>query len=108
MNTFDTDERPTSGESLCESCMWVHMQRGFRESEQTIFCNHAYPMRAVKFAVRECTDYSSRITPSRKEMEEIALIIPVERLRKPAGFAGGNRFVPQDENDENDSVCIME
>ena len=85
MNTFDTDQRPTSGESLCKSCMWVHMQRGFRESEQTIFCNHAYPMRAMKFAVRECTDYSSRITPSRKD---------------------GNRFVPQD--DESDSVCILE
>jgi hypothetical protein len=56
----------------------------------------------VKFAVRECTDYSSRITPTRKEMEENALIIPVERLRKPAGFAGRNTFAPQDENDEND------
>jgi hypothetical protein len=78
------------------------MQRGFRESEEAIFCGHAYPTRAVTFAVRECTDYSSRITPTRKEMEEIALIIPVERLRKPAGFAGRNTLAPQDENDEND------
>jgi hypothetical protein len=77
------------------------MQRGFRESEEAIFCGHAYPTRAVKFAVRECTDYSSRITPTRKEMEEIALIIPVERLRKPAGFAGRNTFGSQDENDED-------
>jgi hypothetical protein len=78
------------------------MQRGFRESEEAIFCGHAYPTRAVKFAVRECTDYSSRTTPTGKEMEEIALIIPVERLRKPAGFAGRNTLAPQDENDEND------
>lgn len=78
------------------------MQRGFRESEDAIFCGHAYPTRAVKFAVRECTDHSSRITPTRKEMEEIALIIPVERLRKPAGFAGRNTFGAQDENDEDD------
>jgi hypothetical protein len=56
----------------------------------------------VKFVVRECTHYSSRITPTRKEMEEIALIIPVERLRKPAGFAARNTFAPQDENDGND------
>jgi hypothetical protein len=102
MSTFNIDERSTDGESLCKSCMWVHMQRGFRESEEAIFCGHAYPTRAVKFAVRECTDYSSRITPSRKEMEEIALIIPVERLRRPAGFARRNTFAPQDENDEND------
>jgi hypothetical protein len=78
------------------------MQRGFRESEEAIFCGHAYPTRAVKFAVPECTDYRSCITPTRKEMEEIALIIPVERLRKPAGFAGRNTLAPQDENDEND------
>jgi len=102
MSTFNIDERSTDGESLCKSCMWVHIQRGFRESEEAIFCGHAYPTRAVKFAVRECTDYSSRITPTRKEMEEIALIIPVERLRKPAGFVGRNTFAPQDENDEND------
>jgi hypothetical protein len=80
----------------------TYVQRGFRESEEAIFCGHAYPTRAVKFAVRECTDYSSRITPTRKEMEEIALMIPVERLRKPAGFAARNTFAPQDENDEND------
>jgi hypothetical protein len=102
MSTFNIDERSTDGESLCRSCMWVHMQRGFRESEETIFCGHAYPTRPVKFAVRECTDYSSRITPTRKEMEEIALIIPVERLRRPAGFAGRDRFVEQEESDEAD------
>jgi hypothetical protein len=76
------------GESLCRTCQWVHMLRGFRESEEVLICQFVYPNRAVPFAVRECNDYRSSITPSPKQMEEIALIIPTAPPRKPAGFAG--------------------
>ena len=63
----------------------------------------AYPTRAVKFAVRECTDYSRRITPTHKEMEEIALIIPVASgCENQRVLRARNTFAPQDENDEND------
>jgi hypothetical protein len=65
----------------------------FWESKEAISSNHAYPMRAARFAVRECTDDSSRITPTRKQMEEIARMIPLEGRRKSAGYGAGRGFV---------------
>lgn len=78
--------KPADGESLCRTCYWAHAQRGYRESEEVTFCCFA-EMRRVPFKVRDCTDYFNRTLPSRKHMEEIALIIPVQPRRKPAGFA---------------------
>jgi hypothetical protein len=74
------------GESLCRTCRWVHMQKGFRESEETVFCYYG-PLRRVPFKVAECTDYIDRTIPSRAEMERMALRIHVEPARKNAGFA---------------------
>lgn len=42
----------------------------------------------MPFKVAECTDFSHKNLPTRGQMEDIALIIPVEPARKPAGFAG--------------------
>ena len=79
--------RPSDGESLCRTCYWAHAQKGFRESEEAIFCMFG-PMRKVPFRVRDCTDYLSRILPTRAQMERIALIIPTEPARKKTGFSG--------------------
>lgn len=79
--------RPTGDESLCRTCYWAHAQRGFRESEEVVFCAFG-PLRKVPFKVRDCTDYLNRTLPTRAQMERIALIIPTEPARKPAGFAG--------------------
>ena len=46
------------------------------------------PMRKVPFRVRDCTDYLNRTLPTRRQMEEIALIIPTEPVRKKMGFSG--------------------
>jgi hypothetical protein len=48
----------------------------------------AGPMRKVPFCVRDCTDYLSRVLPTRAQMERIALIIPTEPIRKKVGFSG--------------------
>jgi hypothetical protein len=66
----------------------VHLQKGYRQSEESILCDYVYPSREVLFSVRECTSSRSSITPSPKQMEEIALIISTEPARKAAGFAG--------------------
>jgi len=79
--------RPPEGESLCKSCRWVHMQRGFRESEETIFCNFDR-LRPILFKVAECTDFDNRSVPRQWEMEEMALLINVEPARRKAGFSG--------------------
>jgi hypothetical protein len=63
-------------ESLCRACYWAHIQEGFRESEEAVFCCFSR-FRAVPFKVADCTDFSNKNVPTR-EMENIALIIPTK------------------------------
>lgn len=79
---------PVNGEPLCRSCEHVHMQKGFRESDEAIFCRYRCwdAPRPVLFRVRECTDYQDRTTPSRDWMEENALILEVKKTVHAAGF----------------------
>jgi hypothetical protein len=79
---------PQHGESLCVTCQWAQIIRGFRESEELIICTSVYPNLGVAFAVRECTRFRSSVVPTPQQMESMALIIPVEPKRKRAGFAG--------------------
>ena len=95
--------KPSDGESLCRTCYWAHAQKGFRESEEIVFCAFG-PMRKVPFRVRDCTDYLNRVIPTRAQMERIALIIPTEPARKKAGFTGVGFL---DELDDED-ICVTE
>ena len=97
------------GESLCRTCRNAHIQKGFRESEEAIFCISWGPPRAVPFKVADCTDYSNRLVPYRWELEKMALLINVDPKRKPVGFRG-ETVVANDvgETEEEDSVSSME
>lgn len=86
-------------ESLCRSCYWAHIQRGFRESEETVFCCFS-KFRPVPFKVADCTDFHNKTVPTREQMERIALIIPTKRARKPAGFPGIGFSTEQAEDDD--------
>ena len=99
--------RPGGGESLCRTCYWAHAQRGFRESEDLIFCAFG-ALRRLPFPVRECTDYLNRTLPTRAQMEKMALIIPSHPVRKQVGFSGvGFNAVSEDEG-EDDLISIAE
>jgi hypothetical protein len=74
-------------ESLCRACYWAHIQKGFRESEEAVFCCFS-KFRPVPFKVADCTDFSNKNVPTREQMENIALIIPTKPARKRAGFKG--------------------
>lgn len=96
--------RPGDGQSLCRTCYWAHAQKGFRESEETIFCLFG-PMRKVQFKVRDCTDYMNRTLPTRDQMEKIALIIQTEPARRRAGFS---RIGINNEAEEEDVIVNIE
>ena len=81
------DGTAIEGEALCKTCLWVHMQKGFRESEELIACNYGHPMRRMPFKVRECSGYTDRMLPDREAMEEMALLIHVAPARRRVGFA---------------------
>ena len=91
------------GESLCRTCRNAHIQKGFRESEEAIFCAWIPPLRAVTFKVAECSDYSNRLVPYRWELEKMALLIHLEPARKQAGFRSA-----LGEEDEEESDSSME
>ena len=94
------------GETLCRTCRNAHIQKGFRESEEAVFC--AWPQfRAVPFKVAECTDYSNRLVPYRWELEKMALLINIDPARERIGFRGAG-FAASVEEDEEDSVSSME
>lgn len=81
--------RPQASESLCNSCYWAHIQRGFAESEELILCAFLTPARLVPFKVSQCTDYNDKRIPSRKDMEDIAWIIRTKDVNRQAGFIQG-------------------
>jgi hypothetical protein len=80
-------------ESLCRTCRCAHIRRGFRESEEAVFCNFDGQLRPVPFSVAECTDYANRAVPTRYELEQMALLINVPRARRKVGFKNGAGFV---------------
>jgi hypothetical protein len=91
---------PPEGDTLCRTCRYAHIQRGFRESEEAILCCFlAPPVRSVPFKVAECSNFADRTVPTRWEMESMALAISVPRARKPTGFRSATGFAP-DEKDE--------
>ena len=100
---------PQDGESLCQTCRYAHIQKGFRESEQTVFCcfNDA-GLRPIKFKVAACTDYTNRTVPNRWELEQMALLINVSPARKKTGFRVGAGFAEQEEVDEAEPAVVTE
>jgi hypothetical protein len=43
--------------TLCTSCIYSHVVRGYEPREELIFCGYLFPQREVLFPVRECTDF---------------------------------------------------
>lgn len=78
---------PQGAESLCNSCHWAHIQRGFAESEEVVLCAFLRPARSVPFKVSQCTDYEDKQIPSKRDMEDIAWIIRTKDINRKVGFA---------------------
>lgn len=86
---------PLHGPSLCETCVFAHVKRGFRESEVFVVCVAAEPAHRVPFPVRECSVYRDKTRPSIYEMEKIALII-TPRDPKRTGFVHASVLTKED------------
>jgi len=108
MNTIVMKKAALSDErSLCHACYWAHIQRGFRESEEAVYCCFS-KFREVPFKVADCTDFSNKNLPTRAQMEDIALIIPTKPARKPSGFAGTGFAPAAADESEDEEVCVMD
>ena len=63
---------PQTAESLCWNCTHGHIIRGFRATEEEVFCRFFFRERQIHFPVRECTFYEDRRLATKEAMEEIA------------------------------------
>jgi len=79
--------KPEGAESLCNSCYWAHIQRGFAESEEVVLCAFLRQAHVVTFKVSQCTDYNDKRVPSKADMGSIALIIRTKDINRPMGFS---------------------
>ncbi len=73
--------------SKCASCTHAHILRGFRESEEVVYCT--FPFRqilAVPFRVRECSNHMDKTRPTWEQMEDLAIQVLPTSSAKPAGF----------------------
>ena len=88
-------------ESLCRTCRHAHIQLGYSESEEEIRCGYfRWNTRMVPFAVRDCSDYLSKLQPTLDEMEEMAFSIDLRKGNPRAGFGGATVFVSKCEEDD--------
>src|SRR5262250_7688 len=91
---------PQGAESLCNSCYWAHIQRGFAESEEVVLCAFLRPARLVPFKVSRCTDYNDKRVPSKQDMEEIAWIIRTKDINRPVGFTQNDEANDEQKKEE--------
>lgn len=85
MSVYVKDGTPLHGESLCESCVNAHIERGYRESETLVFCQATNPEHHVRFRVRECSNYTEKQKQTLWQMQKIAWILD-DRGGRKVGF----------------------
>ena len=79
-------DAPESRKSLCHTCDFVHLVRGFGECEEVVVCRYTYPDMQMKFRVKECTGYLANNQATLKQMEDIAWIVDGSRSTRVKGF----------------------
>ena len=94
---------PVEASSKCESCVHAHIMRGYRESEEAVYCTIPYgPPLRVPFKVYECSNHADRNRPSWKQMEDLAIDIQPLSSAKHAGFRKAGFGA-----DENDASAVV-
>ena len=79
-------------DSLCKDCTRGHVIKGFRASEDLVFCRFFYIEREIHFLVRECTFYEDRRLASKEDMEEIAWSLTTIKPTRHVGFSSAVQF----------------
>jgi hypothetical protein len=77
---------PLYGPSLCETCSYGCVTRGYRESEEVVVCQATSPERRIRFRVRDCSRYLDRTKDTLYDMRKIALSISPKGNNRHAGF----------------------
>src|SRR5215470_73763 len=90
-------------ESLCDSCVYARIIRGYAESERIAICDRLFEPMRIPFKVSECSDYSDKRLPAVEDMEKIAWMMVTNKPGRPVGFVSAAEFQALRNDDENQS-----
>jgi hypothetical protein len=100
------DATAVDGLSKCASCANAHIIRGFREFEEMVYCNFAYPLIHISYKVRDCSNYQDRNRPDYDQMEKLAIYVEPASSLKHAGFRSARNGDGQQDGDDCDLVSV--
>jgi hypothetical protein len=86
------DGTPEGAQSLCVTCRWAHIVKGFSASQETIRCRWLSNDPLVKFPVSQCNSYDDRRLPTKCDMEKIAWILLTKKAGRTIGFVTAKQF----------------
>lgn len=86
------DGTPQGTETLCVTCRWARIVKGFSVSQQEIHCGCHWPNRLVQFPVSQCSTYDDKRLPSKCDMEKIAWILLTKGAGRTIGFVTVKQF----------------
>jgi hypothetical protein len=86
------DGTPQGAETLCVTCRWARIVKGFSLSQEEIHCGWLWRNRLVKFPVSQCSAYDDKRLPSKCDMEKIAWILLTKQAGRTIGFVTVKQF----------------
>jgi len=86
MSVYIKNGTPLHGPSLCETCTYAHIVKGYRESETISMCTYGSPTVKISFPVRECTSHTDKTHEPLYEMKKAAWELLPRGSKRQAGF----------------------
>jgi hypothetical protein len=83
---------PEGVQSLCVTCRWAHIVKGFSASQETIRCRWLADNPLVPFPVSRCSSYDDARLPCKRDMEKIAWILLTKKAGRSIGFVTAKQF----------------
>lgn len=83
---------PQGTETLCVTCRWAHIVKGFSASQEQIRCRWLSNDLLVPFPVSERSSYDDKRLPSKCDMEKIAWVLLTKKAGRTIGFVTAKQF----------------
>ena len=83
---------PEQGVTLCVTCSYGLVRRGYGAAEEEIICTATRPAGHVPFRIRECSEYEDRRLPNLYSMQRIAWVLLTKSAGRSIGFVTSDRF----------------
>jgi hypothetical protein len=83
---------PEERTSLCVSCAYGVVRKGYSAAEEEVFCRWTAPTTRVLFKVRECSAFSDRSSPSLYWLEKTGWVLLTKTAGRSIGFVTAQKF----------------